>query len=143
MNIKDELIEALQVVDLILVFATMLFTMKYPFILDSLARQVPSGPKARRREMNHLLRAFACDCVPCLVLCGISACLLLPLAFRIRLMLNFKWQDFALLPNAYLMLTLWVLLLLLWSFLLSIKLVKKVHTIKKSLKDDQEPLKER
>lgn len=130
MSLRDAILDAAQLTSLILVFVTTLFGIRYPVIMDDLAREVPVGSKARQRERQKLVRSLLVNCLPPLIANTASAYLLSPLAVTTIRIAELRFWNFDIVLTSFMFVVVWVLSFAVWSWLLFIRLLLKILCIK-------------
>lgn len=130
MELSQEIIKAFQAISLILIFITMLFTMRYKAIIDMINEDIPVGPKDRMRKKRELKIGFLSCCFPIITLSGVSFYILFPLSIEIISKYRFSIWNFKLLPTSYIFIVIWIGFIFFWSFALGFKLVKKIQSIR-------------
>lgn len=129
MGMRELILDAFQALGIILVFVTLLFSVKYPVIMGNLEKECPAGDKARKRFKAELKYSLVTDCLPVLFLTLISLYVLLPLASDMLKAGEISLWDSDMLPTTYLVITLWLLVLSAWVVVLNFNMIKKIWSI--------------
>jgi len=130
--LKQIILDAMQATSVILVFVTLLFGLKYSIIKADIEKEVPgAGEIAKKNEKQRLKSSFIVNCLPQLILFGVSSYIFLPLTVKIIQSSKFDLWNFDVLSTAFVSVVLWVWALFLWSLWLSVKLLLKINSIKK------------
>jgi|LSQX01.1.fsa_nt_gb hypothetical protein len=129
MELRSLILDTFQALGIILVFVTLLFSMKYPYIMKTLASETPYGEKEKMRYRRKLTKSLATDCLPVLVLDLISLYVLLPLAVGLLASGMASFWDVNMLPMAYLAITIWLIVLTVWVAILTCKIACKRKSV--------------
>lgn len=141
-DLRQNILDAFQAISLLLVFVTMLFTLRYPAIVTDLNEETPSGLRARRKLADKLTRGFWMNAAPIILLDGAALYLLLPLAVEIIRSGTLMPWNADLLLRAYIFVVFWIGAFLVWSSLLGFRLVRKilrVRRVPKSCNETDQP----
>lgn len=130
MELRELILDAFQATSIILVFVTLLFSIKYPTLVSILQMEEPAGSKAKSRLKKTLITHFVTDAIPLLFLSIISFYMLLPLAINVICSDLLTLWSSDILPLAYIAITIWVMMLLIWIIILTYRLLVKIHQIK-------------
>jgi hypothetical protein len=129
MNLNQAIKDTFQVLSLILVFVTLLFTLRYKEIVEDISKEVPEGERARNREKKRLRTSILTNCLPSFLLSGISFYLFLPLSITIIKSSKIELWNFDFLATAFILITFCVGSFFIWSSWLGIRLLWKVRSI--------------
>lgn len=129
MDLNKLILDAVQAVSLILVFVTMLFTLRYPGIIKDIGEDIPEGERAKKREKDRLLHSFLVNSLPPLFLNGIAAYIFLPLTIKIIKQTHISLWQFDFLPTAFVLISFWVWCFFIWSLYLGFRMIKKIFKI--------------
>lgn len=124
------ILNTFEAIGVILVFVTLLFSMKYPVVVEILELECPEGEKAKKRFKSRLKRSIVTDCLPVLFLAATSFYVLLPLAVEILCRGKISLWGLDMLPLAYLIITLWLFVLTIWTVFLTYKVIRKIRGIR-------------
>ncbi len=127
MDLRREILDIFQAIGLLLVFMTIFFGMKYPQIVDALNTNAPiDKPKDLKQYKANLSLSFVTNCLPLIVFILLSSIVVLPLAKAIIGSNGLQIWSYESLQLAYILITLWILLLLVWVVILSGRMLYKI-----------------
>lgn len=131
-DINTEISIAFQATQLILVFLTVLFSLRYPQITKILDEEIPEieKPIARARLIKKLKKVFFTN-MPLLLISIISSWLFLPLFFKIIFVSKFALWNFDFSRSSFVFIAILIFLFTAWIIKLMVELVIKIHNIKK------------
>lgn len=127
MSLRRQALDSLQVLTIFVAFATVLFGIRYPTILAAATRPLPDAAKAEERKIERRRRRAVMrgQCLPLLVLIALPAYLFVPLSTRIARASEFNAWDFDPVTTGFIALTVYLLLLLVWSAWLVVEVGRK------------------
>lgn len=137
MSLVTQIQTAFQGIQLILVFITVLFSLRYNQIQDSINKRIPkeiNRKDEREKIKKELKQKFWIYCLPLLIINGFAFYLFLPLFCEIiKGINNFKvdyiWNfDFSI--ACFLFITLMIGGFFVWTIILSIKLILHIYSKK-------------
>lgn len=125
-NFSDEFVIISESVNLILIFITVLFSIRYPQIIDDIKREIPSGTKAKKHIKDQLINSLVVKCFPILLINFFSCYLFLPSVINIvtKYELVLWGFDFAL--TAFMFISFLIFFFFVWSVFLFIKLLLQI-----------------
>ena len=124
--------DSFDVISLILVFAFVLFDIRYPRIINNLNIEIP--PKDRKIERkNHrikLMQSLYLHSLPLIIIYGVLLYIQLPLFFRVVLESKVQLWNFNFLRSAFFVIITIISIFLVWSIYLAVRLLFKISQCK-------------
>lgn len=121
--------DSFEVISLILVFAFVLFDIRYPQIIKHLEKDIP--PKERRKErINHskdLRRVFLTAGLPLLIVYAALLFLFSPLLVTVVANTQFHLLRFDFLITAFILVYIFILVFFIWSLFLAVRLIIRIR----------------
>lgn len=116
-----------EVVSLILVFAFVLFDIRYPQIINQLDKDIPptGRKKERLRHAKDLRRTLLVGDLPLIIVYGICAYLFSPLFITVLSNSKLHLWRFDFLLSAFVIVYIFLLVFLLWSLYLALRLIRR------------------
>lgn len=137
MDLKSIIIDSFSATSVLLVFVIMLFSLRYPKIIEDIDKEIPREEKTREceREKRRLMHSFIINCIPQTLLLGITIYLFLPLTIYIIKNSQFSFWNFDFNITMFIFVVGWIWIFFIWSFILGLRvLLKALHINVKSQK---------
>lgn len=123
-DINQEIQIAFQATQLILVFVTVLFSLRYPQIQKDIKTIIPTGNRVK--EKNNLRTKFyqsiKVKCIPLLLINGIASYLFFPLFVQVLATSKIDLWNFDFARTSFMFIALLIFVFFLWSVYLTLKL---------------------
>lgn len=131
-GINKEIEIAFQATQLILVFLTVFFSLKYPQIKKILAKKDPGDKKliARNALVNELIEKFIIN-IPLLLISIVLIWLFLPLFIKVLLNSRIEIWNFDFARSSFVLISMLIFLFAFWSIKLILELLFQAHKISK------------
>lgn len=131
LDLDKQILDAFQASSIILVFVTILFSIRYPKIIEEINKEeIPTGDLAKKREKKRLIQVFMLNCFPLVFILIWCSYLFIPMFITVINNTKINLFHFGFLPTAFVFVVFWVWFLFIWSFWLSCFLYKKISSIK-------------
>lgn len=125
-NFSDEILKISESVNLILIFITVLFGIRYPQIIEDTKREIPSGTKAKKRVKDQLITSLVVKCLPNVVINFITCYLFLPSVIEIITEYRLVFWGFDFAVTAFIFISFLIFFFFVWSVYLFIKLLMRI-----------------
>jgi hypothetical protein len=125
-NFSDEILVFSDSINLILIFITVLFGIRYPQIIEDLKREIPSGTKAKKRIKDQLITSLALKCLPNILISLFSCYLFLPSVIKVLNEYEFDFWGFDFAITAFMFITFMIFFFFVWSCFLFVKLLVRI-----------------
>lgn len=123
--INSAIITAFQATQLILVFVTVVFLLRYPQIQEDIHSKTPPGDGEKKSLKKELSQSIWEKCIPLLLINGVAFCLFIPLTWHvIESIINI---DFV--RASFLFIVAMIFIILIWSFKLTYELYKRMNKL--------------
>lgn len=113
--------DSLSALSVVLVFVTVLFGIKYPIIVADFTPRDVRGEGALADERQRLIKSFLANTIPVVVSNIIAFLVILPLTVQFIRDGSLSLLGPDILPNLFLFISVWQLILAVWSFYLLIR----------------------
>ena len=127
-NVNQLIKDSFDVISLILVFAFVLFELRYPQIIRELEKEIP--PKDRKIERDEqkgkLIRVLVISNAPLIVIYGFLFYLFLPLSVKVISESGISLWQFDFVRTAFVFIVVWIIIFWIWSIALAVKVVKRI-----------------
>ena len=119
--------DSFEVISLILVFAFVLFDIRYPQITRQLERDLPHRDRTKDRQLyaKDLRQAILIGALPLVIIYSLLLFLFTPTLVSIITSSTFQFFRFDFLLTAFVLVYLFILVFALWSLYLTFRLVKR------------------
>jgi len=119
--------DSFEVISLILVFAFVLFDIRYPQITRQLERDLPHRDRTKDRQLyaKDLRQAILIGALPLVIIYSLLLFLFTPTLVSIITSSTFQFFRFDFLLTAFVLVYLFILGFALWSLYLTLRLVKR------------------
>jgi len=126
------IIDSFSATSVLLVFIIMLFSLRYPQIMQDINKEVPRKEKTKEceREKIRLMNSFIINCLPQIILLGITNYLFLPLTIHIIKNSRFNFWNFDFIITIFLFVVGWIWIFFIWSIILGLRVILKTLHIK-------------
>jgi len=123
--------DSFDVIGLVLVFAFVLFDIRYPQIIKELERPIPPKERTSERRIyrQKFMRVLLLSNFPLVLGYGLLLYLFSPLLIKVISSSNIQLWGFDFLPSAFVMVFILIFLFFIWSAYLTVRVVKKVNQI--------------
>jgi uncharacterized BrkB/YihY/UPF0761 family membrane protein len=123
-DLDTQALDAFQVLTIFVAFVTVLFGIRYSSLLSAASDPLPETNKPDQRKNARKTRRIVLwvHSVPLALLTGISAFLFLPLAIRILDHGQFRFWNFDLVTEGYVLLTAYMFVFFVWTLALTMKI---------------------
>lgn len=127
-SIHETIKDSFDVISLLLIFAFVLFDIRYPQIKHSLDQDIPPPERKieRRRHLEKLRKTLLIGDLPLVVIYALLVFLFLPLFLELLSQSNLKLWGFDFLLSAFMIVFLLLVAFLAWSLYLGIRLWKRI-----------------
>ena len=102
-QIRAEILDAAELISLILVFSTVLFDIRYRHVVDTIRAEAPPGEHARRRHRSELMGTLLVKVLPLVLFNCLAAFLFLPLVLRIIALTRLSLWGFDFVTSAFIL----------------------------------------
>lgn len=130
-DIIPQIKDAFDIISLILVFAFVLFDIRYPQINKELEKDIP--PKERSKERGRLakdlIKSLWIGALPLVVIYGLLLYLFSPLLISTIGNTNFQILRFDFTLTAFIVVYILIGAFLIWSILLAVRLIRRIREI--------------
>lgn len=131
MNLERQASDALLATSVLLVFVTLLFTLRYPTISADLERDEPVGKSREAAKQSAEIRIrLITQLLPVLIGSVALAYLLAPLAVEIITSSRLELWSFNIVLTALTMIETWTLAIASWSIYLGIRMLAKLRRLR-------------
>lgn len=132
--------EAFDIISLILVFAFVLFDIRYPQINKELDKIIPPEElrQERARLAKDLRRSLLIGAVPLVVIYGVLLYLFSPLFITAVTNANLHLWRFDFILTAFILVYIFIFVFLIWSVYLAVRLINRIRETKISSKTHRE-----
>ena len=126
-NLETQALEAIQVLTVFVAFVTVLFGIRYSSLLSAAGDPLPDANKPDQRKNARKARRSVLwvQSLPLVLLTGISAFLFSPLAIRIVDHGQFRFWNFTLVTEGYVLLTVYMFVFFVWTIVLTTRISLK------------------
>lgn len=131
MSLRDQVLQTFDALNLLLVFLSVLFGIRYSEVIDCLTEEIPYGDNAIRRLRNRTRVIFWTGCVPVMVISIGASLLFLPLAFEVLSTCRFSPWYFDPIVSGFVFVEGISIGLALWMMFLSVQVIRKWCEINK------------
>ena len=124
--------DSVDVISLVLVFAFVLFDIRYPQITKELDKPIPPKERIeeRRRHRKELVRVLLIASFPLVLGYGILLYLFVPLLSRVVYASRIHLWQFDFLRSAFIVVFIFIFVFFIWSVYLAIRLVYRIKQIR-------------
>lgn len=131
-SIRNSVNEALSATNVLLVFVVMLFSLRYPIIIKDINREKPRTElvREREREKRRLIQSLTINCMPQIILIGITAYIFLPMTLYILKNSKFNLWNFDFVITIFIFVVFWIWIFFIWSILLGLRVFIKAIKLK-------------
>lgn len=130
-SINSQIQIAFQATQLILVFITVLFGLRYDQIQKGIKEHIPDGKSAKKSLEDKLVKNFLINCLPLIIIIGTAFYLFFPLFCKIIITSHLELWNFDLGRTSFALIEVYIFLFLVWSCILTFKLLKRIWLLKK------------
>ncbi len=136
MDFKSSIIDSFSATSVLLVFIIMLFSIRYPQIIQDINKEVPRKEKTKEceHEKRRLMHSFLINCLPQTILLGITNYLFLPLTIHIIKNSQLSFWNFDFILTIFLFVVGWIWIFFIWSIILGLRVILKTLHIKVEVK---------
>lgn len=130
MDIDKLILDTFQAINLILVFGTILFGIRYQEIVREINQEQPlNGAKGLKKRKEELKNSFWIKCFPQIILFGGLLYLFLPIIVKVFQNCSFLFWNFNFLPTAFVFIYILIMVFFIWSIVLAVRILKKIKEI--------------
>ncbi len=135
-EIRQNIIDNLQGTNIILIFVTTFFSLRYPDAISIVKEDIPEGPIAIQAYEKKLRTSLYSNCIIPLLLSFSLFVLCAPLVIEVFRSGQFKLWSLDPLPGIYVLVMAWLLLMVAIWFRLAFKTCSKLKIVKQKKKRD-------
>lgn len=125
-ELESEITTAFQATSLLLVFVSVLFGLRYPQIRADINTEIPEGAKAKKSHRRLLRNSIVLNCLPVVLVTGMTFYLFLPTLLRIWESSHFEPWHFSFVWTSFVLVAMLVLLTFVWSVGLGVQLICRI-----------------
>ncbi len=118
-----------EVISLILVFAFVLFDIRYPQIIKQLEKDIPNKDRTKDRERHakDLRQVLLTSALPLMLINGVLLFLFTPTLIIVIVNSEFHLLRFDFLLTAFILVYIFILIFFLWSLYLAVRLINRIR----------------
>lgn len=136
-ELRRSILDSLQATDIILVFVTTFFSLRYPDIVSVLEEDIPKGTIAVQRYKKKLRTSLYSNCLIPLTLSCFLLVFCAPLAIKVIRSRDFELLSIDPLPGIFMLVLVWLLLMVVIWGELAHRTWKKLIHVKQGTKGDK------
>jgi hypothetical protein len=129
-DLSEVIKTSFEAISLILIFVFVLFDLRYPQIMEDLAKEIPLATRTKERikHKSNLTKTLFLKSIPLVAILGVILYLFLPTSIRVLSESEFQLWRFDLLRTAFLIVFGLIFIFFVWSVVLLLRLVSRIKT---------------
>lgn len=127
-NLNQLIKDSFDVISLILVFAFVLFDLKYPLIIKETDQEIPPKERIieRYKHKKKLIMTLMTSNISLVIIFGMLFYLFLPLSIKVVSESDVSLWQFDFIRTAFVFIVGWILIFWIWSFVLAVKMLLRI-----------------
>jgi hypothetical protein len=125
-NIDEQIETAFHSTELIIVFLTLFFTLRYPEIQADVDAKVPEGDVAKKNHKRKLIVSMRAKCLPFVLVNSVVTYLYMPLLVKVLRNSKLSLWDFDFTRTSFFLIAAAVMYFCYWSWSLTVLLLQRI-----------------